>query len=143
MKRLLAFLLSAVMMFGTGISVSADADLDVPIDSEIIEEYQYTSRIIPTLSVSNKTATCKTEVTGISSKATKVEITQTLQRMAGQYWYNEATWNKTFDSWRATYITSKSSLGAGTYRLESVVKVYSGSAYETITVYSLNFKYGS
>lgn len=136
MKRVFAFLLSAVMLFGTGVTASADADPDVPIKDEIVEDYQYTSEIRSSLSISSKTATCKSTVYGFSSKTTKVEITQTLYQKIGDYWYYVTSWNKTANTWYAIYTTTKSSLSSGTYRLKTEAKVYSGSAYETITVYS-------
>lgn len=137
MRRIIAILLSFVMTLGMGITAFAEPEEETPIDIGIIEEYQYTNKISSDLSISNHTATCKSVVRGDSSLATKVVVTQTLQEtFDGCTWYYIDSWSKTFNSWYAIYTTSKSSLSSGTYRLKSVAKVYSGSNYETITVYS-------
>ncbi|MBR1823171.1 MAG: hypothetical protein IJ779_02935, partial [Ruminococcus sp.] len=117
-------------------SASADNELDTPIDTEIVEEYQYTASLVSTLSISNKAATCNSMVRGMSNLATKVVVTQTLQKKSGSTWNYVTSWSKTFNSWLAMYSNSKSSLSSGTYRLKTVAKVYSGNSYETITIYS-------
>ena len=136
MKRMLAMFLFVAMIFAASFSVSADNELDTPIDPEIVEEYQYTSSLTSTLSISNNTATCNSVVRGMSNLATKVVVTQTLQKKSGSTWTYVTSWSKTFNSWLAMYSNSKSSLSSGTYRLKTVAKVYSGNSYETITVYS-------
>ncbi|WP_410068679.1 hypothetical protein [Ruminococcus sp.] len=88
------------------------------------------------MSISNKTATCKSTVRGISGTTTKIVITQTLQKKNGSSWNKYSSWTKTFNSWYAIYSNSKESLSSGTYRVKTVAKVYNGSAYETITIYS-------
>lgn len=136
MKRMLAVFLSVAMISAASFSVSADNELDTPINPEIVEEYQYTSSLTSTLSISNNTATCNSVVRGMSNLATKVVVTQTLQKKSGSTWTYVTSWSKTFNSWLAMYSNSKSSLSSGTYRLKTVAKVYSGNNYETITVYS-------
>lgn len=136
MKRLIAVFLSFAMLSAASFSVSADNELDTPIDPEIVEEYQYTASLTSTLSISNNTATCNSVVRGMSNLATKVVVTQTLQKKSGSTWTYVTSWSKTFNSWLAMYSNSKSSLSSGTYRLKTVAKVYSGNNYETITVYS-------
>lgn len=137
MRRIIAILLSFVMTLGMGVTAFAEPEEEMPIDIEIIEDYQYTNKISSDMSISNNTATCKSVVRGDSSLATKVVITQTLQQtFGGCSWYYVDSWSKTFNFWYAMYTTSKSSLSSGTYRLKTVAKVYSGNNYETITVYS-------
>ena len=51
---------------------------------------------------------------------------------------NTVVGQKHSSSWYAIYSNSKESLSSGTYRVKTVAKVYNGSAYETITIYSKN-----
>ena len=117
-------------------NINTIAYAEPTIDEVVIEEYQYTSRLSSDISISNNTASCKSSVYGFSGLATKVVVTQTLQKKSGNSWAYVTSWRKTFNSWLAIYTTSKSSLSSGTYRLKTVAKVYSGNSYETITVYS-------
>ena len=136
MKRIFAILLSIVMSLGMGFSAYALPEEETPIDIEFVDEYSYTDKISSDMSISNNTATCKSVVRGDTSLATKIVITQTLQKKNGNSWTYVTSWSKTFNTWYAIYTTSKSSLSSGTYRLKTVAKVYSGNNYETITVYS-------
>lgn len=54
--------------------------LQTPSDDDISVCYLYTDKISGTLSISNKTATCKSTVRGISGTTTKIVITQTLKK---------------------------------------------------------------
>ena len=137
MKKLIAVVLAAVTMLSSNIIMaSAEPIIDSPIDEIVTEEYQYTSRLGSNLTFSGKTATCNSTVYGFSNTTTKIVITQTLQRQSGSSWYSVASWSKTFNSWYGFYGNTKSSLSSGIYRLKTVAKVYSGSNYETITIYS-------
>lgn len=136
MKRIFAILLSIVMSLGMGFSAYALPEEETPIDIEFVDEYSYTDKISSDMSISNNTATCKSVVRGDTSLATKIVITQTLQKKNGNSWTYVTSWSKTFNTWYAIFTTSKSSLSSGTYRLKTVAKVYSGNNYETITVYS-------
>ncbi len=136
MRRIIAIMLSFVMTLGMSTTAFADPEEETPVVIEITEDYLYTNKISSDLSISNHTATCKSVVRGDSSLATKVVITQTLQKKNGNSWTYVTSWSKTFNTWYAIYTTSKSSLSSGTYRLKTVAKVYSGNNYETITVYS-------
>lgn len=136
MKRILSILLATILSFSTVITVIADPEPEFPEEPEIIEDYQYTSNIHSDLSISNNTASCRSTVRGFSGLATKIEVKQTLQRQIGSSWDYVASWDKTFISWYAIYTTTKSSLVSGTYRLRTIAKVYSGSNYETIKVFS-------
>ena len=136
MKRILSLLLATVLSLSTSISVFAEPEPDLPAEPEITEDYQYTSSIISDLAISNHTANCLSTVMGFSGLVTKIEVKQTLQRQIGSSWDYVASWDKTFNSWYAIYNTSKSSLVSGTYRLRTIAKVYSGSNYETIKVFS-------
>lgn len=136
MKKLLSLVTAITMLFSTGILANAE-EYDSFIDEgPIIEEYSYTHTISSGLAISNKTAYCSSSVVGYYGTTTKIIVTQTLQKKAGASWTGTSTWTKTFNSWYANYDNTKSSLIGGTYRLKTVAKVYKGSNYETITVYS-------
>ena len=136
MKKLFALFISFIMIFCCGLTGFADNYMDVPVDEEIIEEYKYTSYLDNSLSISGKNASCMSSVNGFYGTTTKIIITHTLQKKSGSSWVDNTSWTKTFNSWTAIYSTSKSSLSSGTYRLKTVAKVYKGSSYETITIYS-------
>ena len=129
-------ILSAIVLFAViGIPTYAE-EVDPFIDEVITEEYLYTASIGSGLSISNKKATCSSSVLGYDGTATKIVVTQTLQKKAGASWTGTSTWTKTYNTWYCKYTNYKSSLIGGTYRLKTVAKVYSGSNYETITAYS-------
>ena len=136
MKKFMALLISFVMTCGCSIAAYAEPQTSSPVDSEFTEDYKYTLNISNSMSISNKTASCMSTVMGSSSKATKIVVTQTLEKKSGGSWTRVTSWTKTFNTYAAIYSTSKSSLSSGTYRLKTVAKVYKGSAYETITIYS-------
>lgn len=97
----------------------------------------YTDIAENSLSISGTTATCTSKATGYSGKATKILITQTLQKKnSSGNWDKVNSWTKTFNSNKALIVNYEYKLSKGTYRLKSVFKVYSGSDYETITKYS-------
>lgn len=123
-------------MLCLSLTAFAEPELQTPSDDDISVCYLYTDKISGTLSISNKAATCKSTVRGISGTTTKIVITQTLQKKNGSSWNKYSSWTKTFNTNTTVYLTSKSSLSSGTYRLKTIAKVYSGSDYETITIYS-------
>ena len=80
MKKLLALLVSSIMVCGGGISVCAEPQLSTPIEGEFTEYYKYTSKVYNSMTISNKTASCKSTVMGFSDKTTKVVVTHTLEK---------------------------------------------------------------
>lgn len=136
MKRAVALIASLVLLTWTNLTAFATPEEETFVDNEIVEEYQYTANITSSLSISGKKASCISVVHGFSGLATKVVITQTLQKQSGSTWTYVTSWNKTFNTWLGSLSNSKSSLSSGTYRLKTVAKVYSGNSYETITIYS-------
>lgn len=137
-RRLLAMFLSIMMLCSFGMTVYADTELDTPEDSIIIDRYQYTIQCVNQLTITNRKATCKSSVKGIMGTVTKIELRQTLELSLGSgWWYTIQTWCQTFyNSYNASYSTTRSGLDSGTYRIRSEAKVYSGSNYETIYFYS-------
>ena len=136
MKRITSLALAAILALNTSFVVSADPDPETPAEPGIIEEYQYTSSISSDLSISGNTATCRSTVIGYSNTATRVEITQTLQKKSGNSWNFYTSWVKNYYTWYGILQTTKSGLSSGTYRLKTVARIYSGNNYETITFYS-------
>ena len=121
-------------LFGGGTTVLAA----VPPDNGGIVSpcYLYTNQAYSNLSISGGVASCKSTVYGISGTTTKIVVTQTLQVKDGMSWRRITDWSETFNSWYCSYPNSYSPIGSGTYRVKTVAKVYKGTSYETITVYS-------
>ncbi len=68
--------------------------LQTPSDDDISVCYLYTDKISGTLSISNKTATCKSTVRGISGTTTKIVITQTLKKKMNLHGINTVVGQK-------------------------------------------------
>ncbi len=98
--------------------------------------YLYTNQAYSNLTIYKGVASCKSTIYGISGVTTKIEVTQTLQVKDGLSWRRVTEWSETFNSWYCSYPNSYSPIGSGTYRVKTVVKVYKGTAYETIYTYS-------
>ena len=101
MKKLLALLVSSVMVCGGGISVCAEPQLSTPVEGEFTEYYKYTSKIYNSMTISNKTASCKSTIMGFSDKTTKVVVTHTLEKKSGKWWIDVTSWSKTFNTYTA------------------------------------------
>lgn len=129
-------MVAVVVMLCLSMNVLAlDVEPQVPIDPE--DPYMYTQNITSTLNISSGKATCISQVLGIPSFVTKIEITQTLQQtFGGISWYYVDSWSKTYYSTTAVYSNTKSPIGSGHYRVKTEAKVYCGSSYETIISYS-------
>lgn len=131
MKKIIS-LITVGFMLVTSVALVNATDSDMPIDEEITFKYVYTRSVYAYLSISAKTATCKSIVKG-DSDVTKIAITQKLQKKTSGEWKTVVKWSKTFNTYTATFINSKASLSSGTYRTRTVAKVYKGSAYETVS----------
>lgn len=137
MIKKFVLLISAMILVGyAGIPASAE-DVDSFVDDGvIIEEYLYTQSISSGLYFTGNTATCSSSVVGYYGSTTKIEVTQTLQRLSGSSWTGTSYWTNTYYSWYCNFDNTKQNVYTGTYRVKTVAKVYSGSSYETITAYS-------
>lgn len=80
MKKVISTIISVVIMLCLSLTAFAETELQTPSDDDISVCYLYTDKISGTLSISNKAATCKSTVRGISGTTAKVVITQTLQK---------------------------------------------------------------
>lgn len=135
-RRMFSLLTALVMIFAFGMTAYAESSQD---DTIMPDRYNYTDSIWSILSISNNTATCKSIVTGKSSLVTKIEITQSLEELLPSgWWYRHQSWSKTFYDWYAIYTTTGTIPYSGTYHVRTVAKVYAGSNYETIAIYSNN-----
>lgn len=136
MKKIISAIIAIVTVFNFGISAYAEPETQTYVDNGISVCYLYTNKVESALSISSKTATCKSTIRGISGTTTKIVVTQTLQKENGSSWDNVTSWSKTYNSWYAIYKNTKSFLSSGTYRVKTVAKVYSGISYEIVTAYS-------
>ena len=135
-KKMISLLTVFVMILAFSMTAYAESAQDGKV---IPERYNYTNTIYSILSISNNTATCKSGVTGNSSMVTKIEIKQSLEELLPSgWWYRHQSWSKTFYDWYAIYTTTGTVPHSGTYHVRTETKVYSGSNYESITVYSNN-----
>lgn len=138
MKKLIAASIAALLM-----SVSSVNTVLVPVNAAVVEDdvvapyYSYTNDVTGYISISGTTATMTSKVNGKSS-ATKIYITQYLQKKSGSSWSQVGAGHTgVYYSKSATMTNTVSSLSSGTYRVKTVFKVFSGTSYETITDYSL------
>ena len=129
LKRIISILLSLTVIFSFGVPVSAARS-----NNEISPNYLYTLSGSSSLYISNGTASCYSQLTGISSKTTKVVGYQYLEKKNGNKWetVSGGTWNDTSNGFMLTLDNTKESLGSGTYRVRAVFTVYSGTKYETV-----------
>ena len=135
MKKLLVIFLAVVTLLSCSANALALGETE-NINDEIDLCYLYTSSVSSNISISSKTATCNSIVTGIIGTTTKIVITQRLQKKNGDSWSNVKSWTKTVNGYTTSFTNKKSSLASGTYRTRTIAKVYKGSAYETIKVNS-------
>lgn len=131
-KKIISLALTIIMTLGC---VALTASAAVVEDSTVSPMSLYTSNVTSNLTISSKTATCKSIVSG-KSAVTKIVITQRLQKKSGDSWTNVQSWTKTTNSGYSSFMNTKSSLASGTYRVRTIAKVYSGTAYETTRVNS-------
>lgn len=117
------------------ISVFASCE-EVAMTDEVDARYAYINKITSIVSISSKNATCQSTVQGSSKTVTKIVVKQTLQYKSGTKWLDVASWVETVNKSSVSFNNTKYNIGSGTYRVKTVAKVYKGSAYETITVYS-------
>ncbi|MDE7287989.1 MAG: hypothetical protein K2N71_00605 [Oscillospiraceae bacterium] len=135
MKKIISCLVAILMCYSVGgISLSAAV---IPDNGIVSPCYAYTDHLTTTLSISsNKEASCKTTIYGNSETATKIVVTQYLEKKNGNSWDEVTHWTNTFENWWCNFTNSYTITESGTYRLRSVAKVYSGSKYENVDITS-------
>ncbi|WP_288970606.1 hypothetical protein [uncultured Ruminococcus sp.] len=135
MKKFICLALTAILTCCITVSVFASFE-DVAITDKVDARYAYTNKITSIVSISSKNATCKSTVQGSSKTVTRIVVKQTLQYKSGTKWLDVTSWVKTVNTFSLRFNNTKYNIGSGTYRVKTVAKVYKGSAYETITIYS-------
>ena len=140
MKKIVTVFMACLIFCSAG-GVSASAAVPPDNGGVVSPCYLYTDSVNCNLTISGGVASCKSTVYGISGTTTKIVVTQTLQVKDGMSWRRITDWNKTFNSWYCSYPNSYSPIGSGTYRVKTVAKVYKGTSYETVTVYSAEVLY--
>lgn len=136
-KKLIAASVAALLM-----TVSSVNTVLLPVNAAVVENdlvapcYSYTESVKSTISISGTTATMKSVVYGNSS-ASKIHITQYLQKKSGSSWLQVGAGHTgVYYSTSATMQNKVTSLSSGTYRVKTVAKVFSGAACETVVNYS-------
>lgn len=136
-KKLCCLLVAFLCVANFSIAAYAN-DLDtfgIPVVD--IDEYQLAVDVMSELSISGTTATCVSEVIGITG-VTYISVTQTLQKKQGLSFNNVsgASWSTSTFFGNLLFENTKSDLLSGTYRVKSVFTIKKGSTTETITSYS-------
>lgn len=135
MKKFICLVLTVILTCCITVSVFASFE-DVAITDKVDARYAYTNKITSIVSISSKNATCQSTVQGSSKTVTKIVVKQTLQYKSGAKWLDVASWVETVNKSSVSFNNTKYNIGSGTYRVKTTADVYSGSKYETITVYS-------
>lgn len=122
------------------VSVPAYAVQETQIVTDLISSaYENARQVDSLLSITSATAECKSVCDGMSS-VTKITVEHTLEKHWGLWIWNEvdgASWTKTVNMSAVSFVSTKSGLESGTYRLKSVFTLTNSSGKsETITVYS-------
>lgn len=138
MKRFKAAILSLMLtLMACAVPMQANAaDIANIVVGEIAPAYIDVNVATSILSISGSTATCKSEVK--CSTATSITVSQCLYKVSGSTLtpVKDAQWSTVEKSTSVTFTNTKSGLGSGTYRLETVFTVHIGRVSETVTVYS-------
>lgn len=134
MKKIVSIVIVFVLMLSTlTLNVSAESS------DENHNRYQYTHSCKSLLSISNNTATCVSKVNGYSGITTKIEITQSFEELLPSgWWYRLNSWSQTYYNYHASFTNSTTVPYSGTYHVRTTAKVYAGSNYENISIYSNN-----
>lgn len=142
-KKIVLALLVAILMCGMPeISVSAAEPDNQEDEYGISPCYSYIYSVGSGLTISNGDAICVTTIKGVNGVATKITVTQTLQKKSGSSWVDVWSWTNTVYDYSYLYKNYHYPLTKGTtYRVKSYVKVYSGSNYESIYSYSDSVTY--
>lgn len=134
MKKIVSIAIVFVLMLSM-LTISVSAELSEDNQTR----YLYTYSCNSSLTINNNTANCISEIKGYYGETTKIEITQSFEELLSNgWWYRYNSWSKTFYSWYAYYSNSTTVPHSGTYHVRTTAKVYAGSNYENISIYSSN-----
>lgn len=135
MKKLFSVIAAVVLSLNVCFCAGAETQIQTPIDNGISPCYLYTTSLSSQLLISGKTAICISDINGFTGVATKIVVTQVLQKKSGSKWNMVIKWSKTVNSSFCNF-SNTASVSSGTYRVKTVAKVYKGTKYETIKHYS-------
>lgn len=99
--------------------------------------FNYTNGTNTGLNISSGSASCLAQAIGYDGITTKIHIKMSLQQYLALQWTIIGEWEGTFNSVTGALDKSKTLTSSGRYRVKAVYTVYSGSASEEITSYSL------
>lgn len=127
LKRIIAMVMCAVMLCGTGLIASAET-----AENQVQPRYTYTHGISATILKSGGKAVCGGSVDGYNGTTTKIAMTITLQKKTLLWWSTEQRWSRTTNNYYndASYTIS---VDSGTYRVKVDATVYAGSNYEEVS----------
>lgn len=132
MKRRILAIAVALMMLGALPTVTAHAEMDVPVTETVVEEYSYTLSVSSVLGFDGNTAVCESYVNG-KINCTKIVATQKLQKKTiWGGWSDVNTWTKTENSNHLSMLGYATVMSSGTYRVRVDATVYSGSNSENV-----------
>lgn len=138
MKKIIALILSALMLTAIPTVVSAEAPAATYAIGDIAPYSDYDNNSSSTLSISGTTATCKSKIL-VNSDVKSIKVEQTLQKKTLIFWgtYDDTTWTTTISPTTTTVTNTKRNLESGTYRLKTVFTVTTTDGKtESFTVYS-------
>lgn len=124
---LIAFCLTACLLY-----VSA-SDADVPAGEDPPIDLQYISQASCSLSISGGSATASSFVKGYSGTTTQCSITLKLQKKVLFWWVTVETWEKTTQSYQTSLSGSCTITSGQTYRAVANITAWSGSSSESVT----------
>lgn len=142
LKKFLSAVVAAVCLCSAGgVSVYADNSVSaLSLEEEIAPAYDEIAQDVrSSLSISGTSATCTSRVD--SDDCVSISVTHTLQKYSGWFWawddVSDASWSKTVNTNTICFISTKSSLTSGKYRVKSVCTLTDENGNtETVTVYS-------
>ena len=129
LKKIISLVLALSLVCALEVSVGA-----IHIGNEVSPYYLYTGDVSCSLSISNGTATCYSNLTG-SKSVTKIIGKQYLEKKNSDGDWETVTgcsWSNTANSRTLKLENTKSNLGSGTYRVRAVFTVYSGNNSEPV-----------
>lgn len=102
------------------ITLTMPLNLTMPVSAEDSDISIYSQYFESELTVSGTTATCKSSGKDSNYQATKILVSQSLQKKnSSGSWTIVYAWSNTINSYQGTVTNSKSGLASGTYRLKS------------------------
>ena len=138
-KRIVALVLSAIIISSTFTVQSYAEDLSPFVEGDIVLEYENVLDASSTLSILGQTAYCDSTCSSYSN-VIQISASITLQKFWGLWVWNDvngAQWTKSESGSCIGVSKTKSGLSNGTYRLKSVFTVTTSDGQtETSTIYS-------